>query len=124
MEVDVAFIALYIWCCFLNADPNVARQRMEAMEAARRRLQEQHDAQAARYAEEAKKVLKNLKCVENWSELLQRVCNILDFFKCLDDLWIFSSKNALSTLFQEINNNLIKLIDKFVIENDCSSSMI
>ena len=97
---------------------------MEAMEAARRRLQEQHDAQAARYAEEAKKVLKNLKCVKNWSELLQRVCNILDFFKCLKDLWIFSSKNALSTLFQEINNNLIKLIDKFVIENDCSSSMI
>lgn len=39
---------------YLNVDPDVARRRMESMENARRRLQEQYDAQAARYAEEAK----------------------------------------------------------------------
>lgn len=32
-------------------DPDVAQRRMEQMERARQRLQEQHDAEAARYAE-------------------------------------------------------------------------
>ena len=39
---------------YLNVDPNVARQRMESMEMARRRLQEKYDAQAAKHAEEMK----------------------------------------------------------------------
>lgn len=47
----------YVDCCqWLNSDPDVAQRRMESMDNARRRLQEQYDAQAAKYAEEQKKV--------------------------------------------------------------------
>lgn len=45
------------WCSLLSSsDANTAFQRQEAMEAARRRLQEQYDAQAACHAEEMKAV--------------------------------------------------------------------
>jgi hypothetical protein len=53
---------------YLNVDPDVARQRMEEMEVARRRLQEEHDAQAARHAEVLKKKEeeKRKRNIEDW----------------------------------------------------------
>ena len=40
--------------CYTFLDPVKAQSRLEAMEAARRRLQEKFDGQAAEYAEKAK----------------------------------------------------------------------
>lgn len=40
----------------VTKDPDVAHRRQMAMDAARRRLQEKHDQDAARYAEKLKQV--------------------------------------------------------------------
>ncbi|KAL5019476.1 hypothetical protein ScPMuIL_002368 [Solemya velum] len=49
-------------------DPDVAHKRLESMENARRRLQEQYDAQAAKFAEEQKKKeeIKRQEQIEDW----------------------------------------------------------
>ena len=41
---------------FPDIDPDVATHRLESMERARRRMQEQFDAQAESYAEKQKRV--------------------------------------------------------------------
>lgn len=57
-------------------DPDVAQRRMEQMERARQRLQEQHDAEAARYAEKQRIVCHFKKFQNNfvffvWLSILQ-----------------------------------------------------
>ncbi|XP_060081458.1 selenoprotein S-like [Ylistrum balloti] len=54
-------------------DPDVAQSRMEAMERARQRLQEEHDAKASHYAEKQllKEEEKRQTRIEEWDNLQQ-----------------------------------------------------
>ncbi|KAI0232439.1 hypothetical protein LSAT2_017262 [Lamellibrachia satsuma] len=56
----------------LHVDPDVAERRLEAMEAHRRRLQEEFDAKAARFAEEQKKKEEDRRKakIEDWDRHL------------------------------------------------------
>lgn len=56
-----------------NYDPGRAQEKLEAMEAARRRMQEQFDSQAARYAEQQKikEEEKRQQKIEDWDGHLE-----------------------------------------------------
>ena len=53
-EISKFDISKFACTCIFSSDPGRAQEKLEAMEAARRRMQEQFDSQAARHAEQQK----------------------------------------------------------------------
>lgn len=58
-------------CWHLTTDPDTTQRRLEAMERARMKLQEEHDAKAAMYAEQQKQV-----SIYVWPNSCRRKCKL------------------------------------------------
>lgn len=71
-------------CWHLTTDPDTTQRRLEAMERARMKLQEEHDAKAAMYAEQQKQVT-----IYVWpSRSNGKLCLDCFFIKHSSDQWL------------------------------------